>query len=370
MVAASSPALALLLAASFASPALTVSSSSVPTDPFAATEGILQARLAAGDGPAEGLLQQLHNLAAARTLLGILNGPAATPLRQTIDLAVAASRFQQETLGTHSHPVAVARFDGPVPALRELAARHGATLGPDQADALQALDALPAEARNALTTFVAAFLALEDTSRAAFAEYTPPAVDFAARGFAEPLPFDGLHLGFDAASILAARSVFLATIPPLAEALQHLAAPQSHSATLSVPPAFSIDLATDSDTFAANESFVLVLDSGGDDTYNNNAGGNNIGGTCTTGPGAQAAGLLDLGGGADHYGNAASPGSCGVTGGGSTGAGVRVDGGGDDHYVADSRGANGGGSLGVGLLLDAGGADRYDAAVGLSCSAC
>jgi len=120
-------------------------------------------------------------------------------------------------------------------------------------------------------------------------------------------------------------------------------------------------------------SVVLLLDTGGADTYQMPAGANTPGESLVSvhidlggddkyeavgggqGSGQRGVGLLwDLGGGADSY----KVGDAGQ-GSGGQGVGVLFDDGGDDTYTGE-RGVQGAGIDGVGLLMDLGGNDKYE----------
>jgi len=143
--------------------------------------------------------------------------------------------------------------------------------------------------------------------------------------------------------------------------------------------------------------YALLVDQGGDDTYENNAGGNLLDllrgppsspapkkeparGCHTFGvdyPGecVSAVGLLIDGAGNDTYGvfNAPDPDDDGfctadplvrritTIGAAFAGVGVLVDGGGDDHYAGKTAALGSGHFAGVGILRDEGGNDTYTA---------
>ncbi len=161
-------------------------------------------------------------------------------------------------------------------------------------------------------------------------------------------------------------------------------------------PVLRLDLDGGNDLVA--HDYMLSVDSGGDDVYLNNAGGNLIdvrrgpagSGAMSTQPSRgcvnpaydllagecviSEALLVDVAGN-DTYGRTAPPdptldGLCTadplvsrvMTGGvGSWGVGILLDGGGDDHYLAKSIALGAGHFGGVGILFDAGGNDRYEA---------
>ncbi|HEX2022168.1 MAG TPA: hypothetical protein VHH36_05605, partial [Candidatus Thermoplasmatota archaeon] len=287
--------------------------------------------------------------ATARLLLEALHvsGPSSAATA-----AEVVGRAQAAGLGVAwQEHVPAARHALPGEALRELAARHGATPTPAQERDLAALDALDEPLRGALTRTVDAFLDLDAASRAAFAAPAAGAV----------LP-----------DVLAARAALVEAIGELRDA--RIAASKSHAPTLQMPPVFSIDLENTPDAYAATEPFVLVIDAGGSDLYLNNAGGNNLGAgnACpdvlfSAPPPSRvnvpATALVDLGNGDDRYGSAATPRSCGANGGAVEGVGLLLDEGGNDTYLGGGYGVNGGGAFGgIGALLDLAGNDAYSVA--------
>ncbi|MHB1261528.1 MAG: hypothetical protein ACYC2H_07410 [Thermoplasmatota archaeon] len=138
---------------------------------------------------------------------------------------------------------------------------------------------------------------------------------------------------------------------------------------------------------------ILIVDSGGDDTYTNSAGGANPTGLIVPGPnpaggnGLAISVVADLGGNDDYtYSGEVSV----LQGSGSVGGlGILVDTDGDDRYFADFErttvgpalvagvgtyyidgGAQGTGYAGLGLLLDAWGDDVYDQRISSSQGRC
>lgn len=212
---------------------------------------------------------------------------------------------------------------------------------------------------------------------------------FSSNG-AESLPLDSPATleaaGVNVPQLLAARLRLLEAMVELHEAFGQsdasgYASPSSHETIDEgvqvedddVGGVLSINLSTHNNTY--EDDYALLLDRGGDDTYNNNAGGTSkrlrstpraaalgdFGGNDSykgrNGGGVLGTGfLLDMGSNSDTY-NATGGGS---NGGGGAGLGFLMDAGGDDAYNAPGGGTNGGGVTGgKGFLLDAGGNDKY-----------
>lgn len=100
---------------------------------------------------------------------------------------------------------------------------------------------------------------------------------------------------------------------------------------------------------AEQDGTLLIIDTGGDDTYASAGANGGRGQTVSVG--------IDLGGN-DTY--RAPPNRLSSFGAGILGIGVLWDDGGDDHYDADQR-SQGAAFFGVGVLLDTGGNDTYKA---------
>lgn len=147
---------------------------------------------------------------------------------------------------------------------------------------------------------------------------------------------------------------------------------RSDGSTLQIGGVLSIDLSTSHDTYT--EDYKFQIDAGGNDSYNNNAGGANASGTST-----DAAALIDLGG-HDTYNGRNGGGQYLVTVESPSfpknpsdliqrpslpkkgeAAGFLLDAGtGDDTYNGEAHGSNGGGRRGIGLLVDTDGDDTYN----------
>lgn len=155
--------------------------------------------------------------------------------------------------------------------------------------------------------------------------------------------------------LIVARDRVLSAIMDLQEAQQEAS---TAAQDVEACPLLAIDLDGSDDEYT--KPCAVIVDTGGEDRYRNNAGGNNwVQGSCSTDRLGRAGLLVDLGG-SDLY--QPNPGSCGVNGGANGGVGLLVDTSGSDRYEAASNGANGGAaSGGVGALIDLAGSDQYHA---------
>jgi hypothetical protein len=247
---------------------------------------------------------------------------------------------QAARLGVAPVGVATVHHQDLAEAVRALIARHS-EVTEDTAGSLARLETLPTSENAALTAVVDAFIAFDDAVRRRKQAVSP--VD----------PMGGLT------DVLAARAALFDSAA--AASRQSSMSSAFDGSPLQLPPWFALSTGVVNDSYAVD--FVLTIDMGGDDSYQNNAGGSNVhGGACefaTVTPSAAAA-LIDLGG-RDTY---ESGRSCGANGGGAAlGAGFLYDGGpGDDSYIAGGFGTNGGGDFGgVGFLYDESGATSYKA---------
>lgn len=276
-------------------------------------------------------------------------------LDRGIELVHAATDLQAERAGLS--PVDAA------PPAHELTAREAAAafLGPDASASLAPLDELGPRVSTALADVIVAFAALETASEASFGSADPAML--ASEQAGSPLEaWQSQNL--DPRPALAARAAFLDAVGDFADAL---ATTSDHEdVEIHEPPALAIDLGAQDDTYT--EDVRLLIDVGGDDTYDNNAGGNGLSFSELIPPedasGQPAAALVDLNG-ADTYGDIALDlwdRRSAANGGAFGGVGVLVDDGGNDVYAAYADGVNGGAFAGVGLLLDIAGYDTYDAA--------
>ncbi|MGB0652613.1 MAG: hypothetical protein ACPGQL_05385 [Thermoplasmatota archaeon] len=284
------------------------------------------------------------------------------------------------------------RYDGPSEAIRDLLRRHDVKADPAQQSLIQSLNTLPPAIANALTRLVASYILLEDAShmlhrypiRSVMNDHDLPyskataALLFDARinileeaeRFADAIGYPGLN---DTVPGMAASSN--GNDGPL---------PLMLGEEIRVPPVFALDIDALDSTYT--DDYFLVIDVGGNDRYDNNAGGSSVmdpdrilvGDPCedhaqppTVDPTVRTyAALVDLAGN-DVYGGR----PCGVNGGGYYGVGFLYDRDGDDQYLSShsttciqilgtgiGRGAcavNGGGLRGSGALIDAAGNDQY-----------
>jgi len=166
-------------------------------------------------------------------------------------------------------------------------------------------------------------------------------------------------------ALLKARTEVLRATTELAQALEGEDRPQNPDPCepLQLPPLVSIDLAGCDNHYPRD--FRLLVDVGGDDIYQNNAGGTGIDlDTCETLQPREttpAAALIDLGPGDDIVGDPSDPRGCGANGGAVFGMGLLLNEKGDTRYHGAERGVNGGGSYGLGALIDFSGNDTYRA---------
>ncbi len=292
--------------------------------------------------------------------------PIPAHLQANLDLAndlvaldgfAAAKRAtvgQAHTIGW-TLPTSVPTPDHALPsqAALELTARYGMDLDDADRAELQALDALEAPVRDALAGLLNGFLAMDDASRAAYADADADALQAALDDETTSLDDLGLDLG----NVLAARNQFLdrATVFQGAWSMR-----TSNGPGVSQCPALALDLDGIDTTYTNNCAFTL--DVGGNDVYENNAGGSKItnvdaGNGCILDRVGATGAALDLDGD-DRYGTGKW---CGQNGGGFLGTGLLIDQAGNDTYTAGNQGTNGGGALGTGLLIDQAGDDTYTA---------
>ncbi|MGB0653523.1 MAG: hypothetical protein ACPGQL_10020 [Thermoplasmatota archaeon] len=345
----------------------------------------------------------MHPVAAALAVLLLIPvatpelDPAHLPLEQGLaqqleglqadglDGAVAAARlasgWQAERLG---HSLAAARVphvesEGPTAALLALAASTGHPFDA-QDPAAARLDDAPESLHVTLTAFIDAFHALW---LAADAFYGPLAADDGAlltegdEALIQRLAAGDLPAALDPSQILAARLAFLDATMEVRSVLledQEVLSWRTAQPGIVQPPLVALDLQGGDHTYRKESKVVLLLDAGGDDVYNNNAGGNiihplpsswnclphQVVGYWSMG---RAAAAVDIGGGNDLYNPIAQDGGgggCGITGAGYFGVGFLFDDLGNDRYNGERRGMNGGAYRGgIGFLLDGFGNDRY-----------
>lgn len=320
--------------------------------------------------------QQERNLATTRALLaGLPSHVGGDGLDAALWAANEAGSWQLAALGASHERLAVeasayATLSG---AVRGIAARQDAGGALDGA-ALARLDALPPELQIPLRDTLVAFLAFYDATAAGFETASIDTLPMETVRFdVRPdgaLDGDGLPLLSRAklavvlGPAIAARQDFLGTLPALRAALVGTPpAPHGACAPIVIAPVLALD--TEGCISIYSENVALSIDAGGDDVYQNNAGG--FPGTpCsfTVPSGAGASALVDLDGN-DRYVDA--PGAvgtipgvlCGTNGGGFYGAGLLVDLEGDDVYERIGLVANGAGNRGLGLVIDTAGSNRY-----------
>lgn len=316
----------------------------------------------------EPMLDTAHaNLDTTEAILSTA-GEARPSLQRTMGTATEVTEHHARLIGVPTPSQMeepTPRHEKPSTALADLASVTGTQLTVQQHAELADLDDLPGPVAEALTDLVDAHLATIDTTDQAIARWADvPSPDDPAQAMGALTDRPGGDAAADALGrLLAARSSLLEATIELERALDTQG--PIPSADVSVPPAFSIDLGDREDSYTAN--VTLLVDAGGDDTYQNNAGGNGLGAGCpevaprvpdpTKRP-PRAAAAVDLDG-EDRY---ISGSDCGVNGGGWFGSGLLIDGAGDDLYRGGDRGTNGGGQgYGLGLLVDSAGQDTYEA---------
>ncbi|MGH7319498.1 MAG: hypothetical protein ACRELA_07725, partial [Candidatus Rokuibacteriota bacterium] len=316
------------------------------------------------------LVQEQRNLATARELLALVDQRAGQDdLAWSIEAAKIATRHQSDSLRlAWENPVPLPGHAAPRDAVLALMGRVGMEPTAAQLADVEALDQLPEPLRGALARFVDAFLALDTAATLAYADVDLAALRALTDRTAEPggnAPLPGALLasaGVDLPPVFATRNQFLDAVLAVRAALDAVGPGPVAAASVSLCPALALDLDGVPSTYT--EDCFLVLDRGGNDVYQNNAGGNGfntLGGLCALVAAHPAAALVDLGGGADAYGDPVAARRCGANGGGVLGVGFLLDAGGSDTYTAWREGTNGGGSGGVGFLLDSSGDDTYNA---------
>jgi hypothetical protein len=299
---------------------------------------------------------------------------------QVTDRLLAAT--PPAVLGDRSQPSDTATAP-PSILVGELLDRHDRELTPRQEAQTRALDRLDPEPRRALATVLEAFLAFEDAGQAyvAASDGAPAGVSLAeAHAALEALPAEELdaataterlqEAGIEPTQIplpqleqvLEVRNRLLAASLALDDALEANPSAPSLAQDLDLCPTLAISLSNEGTTY--EQDCRLIIDAGGPDRYENNAGGTNMvdrKAACNSFDIPQdnnATALVDLGG-HDRYGDPADPTDCGSNGGGWAGVGFLLDVRGDDTYVAGNGAGNGGGFDGVGTLVDLHGDDRY-----------
>lgn len=253
------------------------------------------------------------------------------------------------------------------------------------ASTVDALDALDGPVGDALADLFTSFQRFDQATEGALAHLDPATVPTLDEPPAKPGPvpaWDGQQAGgppaaqahvaspptVDWTTTVAARAALIDAIVELEHALSlEPDAPTRGVPSVTVPGVVALDLDGVDNHYTAN--YALVVDVGGDDRHENNAGGSAVAqDPCDLGlapgfPGAPgAATLVDLAG-EDTYGDASAACPWAQTGGGYLGSGLLVDAGGSDTYQAQVA-STGSGLAGTGLLIDAAGDDTYDGARG------
>lgn len=341
---------------------VTVSSLSTPV-----VQRLKQRNISADDqlnvGVGPQLAAQQTKLQGARTLLttaepestGTKNSLATTTRLTETGFRVQVARLQTDSQPTDPGNVGLPTTTPPdhhtvVAATTAILEAHDAKLTDEQAAELHKLDTLPESRRHELTDVLNAYLGYYRTVQATD--------------------------GTDVQRVRAAQLRLLREAADLEAALDDSAARDSDGSgsegrkrpTVRIEGLVSIDLSRSATTYT--EDYQFQLDVGGDDTYNNNAGGANA-----SGNGTDVAAVIDLGG-SDTYHGRNGGGLYRVTKASPSppakekrlflpkkgeAAGFLLDAGtGDDTYITSAHGSNGGGKRAIGLLVDAGGADTYN----------
>jgi hypothetical protein len=332
------------------------------------------------------LLPNARRLPAAVALLLLLApgaamlapAAAAQPGNAPTDALGDAVALARDLTEMQARDLGFAVVDGPAPqafaapsdAVAALLARFDVAPSAEQAEAIAVLDALPASKGEALAGVIAAYLGFEAATSGAYASADGDALAAAvarSRASAQALglgaPADVApslsELGVDLAPVFGARIRVLEATEAFARVY---ASGEPGADAVPFPPipgVLILDLQGRNDIHALNAA--LSIDVGGNDRYDNNAGGVSRGVGCARLDPFAAAVLIDLAGNDLRAGIRTGTLGCGTNGGGAGGAGFSFDLGGADLYEAGQDGANGGSLHGVGFLFDAAGVDSYDA---------
>ncbi|HVE46138.1 MAG TPA: Calx-beta domain-containing protein [Acidimicrobiales bacterium] len=335
-------------------------------------------------------LKELHGLASSESERSATGGKTALGVSPALALAKDRTAAAATVLGLAlSEPqTSSISHASPSEAAADLLTASGVTPSPAQQAGLVSLDGLAPASRSALTDLLDAFAGFQAANTKAYADADqaqlakvvalavspapvtapvdgalPGGIPVLGAGLREPgelLRSTGLDLGpvLSARDLLVDAASAMAEARPAASALSkaapdgpavHLQAASPVPPAVSVPGVLAIDDVGVDNLYTAN--YLFVLDIGGNDIYQNNAGGSGLG----------AAALLDLAGD-DEYGIKGGPGlNNGKNGGGTFGSGLLIDVEGDDVYTAGNNATNGGAGGGTGLLVDGGGNDVYKA---------
>lgn len=351
-------------------------------------------------------------VAAAGTLADAIEARSeAGDLQRAVSIALTAERTEAGPLGgeaSTARSVNGPDHAKPSAAAFDLLDRHGVTPTEKETGNIQALDDLPEPSRSALTDFLNAYIAYEKATSDAFEDvnrtrltrsWTPvhnTRFDLRESDVTRSIVAHKIvrnntaresmkAAGVDVSRVVSTRDKLLTASKDLESTLEPGETETSGTEPVRVDGVLAIDLRESKNTYTDN--YALVLDGGGSDTYQNNAGGNNLADhTCDTNvtdEQVKSAALVDLGGD-DVY---AAARGCGQRGGAQLGSGFLLDAGGDDTYTDRNEnttgtytwgdnvnrtsevsigigrlGTNGGGAQGgIGFLLDVSGDDSYEA---------
>lgn len=367
-----------------------------------AAEAAVQSRMSFVGGivpeEARGPLQQeLRNIDTTRRLLDINDRDDLSRMEKGVRITQEAAQHQIRTLGVEGDidPAPAPDHATLDEALDALFERYNVTPTAEQREELQALDRLSAEDRERLRDVVDWYLAFDRATRDAFEGVEPVENPYRDKledlrekmsrhdptskqaksvrtEYAETARQAATAMGTDSdltpaemeakraflrslAKVIVTRTQLVEAVAVFHEDADPMPGPAPASNDpIEVPPAFAIDPFGEDTTYS--NDVALLVDLGGNDDYNNNAGGNNLdGGNCDLTAVRAAAVAVDFSG-EDTYDTGRD---CGANGGGRQGAGVLIDAGGSDWYHAGKGGVNGGGRAGVGFLMDLGGSDTY-----------
>jgi hypothetical protein len=309
-------------------------------------------------------------------LVGVSGGSnqsRAVPNGLVRALAVARERTaeQAKAIGLRvTEPPAPDAHQSPSAAALDLLRSNGVLAGAAEQDRLSILDGLAPRARSAVTGVLDAFAAFQSANNRAYADIDMGELTEAVAQIEVPRTDAGpvdpgavlRNARLDLGPVLSARNLLLDAVSRLSLSWSSPAAVSESDPSdegpavqavggppgISVPPVLAIDPAGEDNLYT--ESYLFVLDVGGNDVYQNNAGG-----------GVGTNSLIDLAG-TDEYGDRDGPGQdSGKNGGGYYGSGLLIDAKGDDVYTAGRYATNGGAGGGTGLLVDGAGSDIYSA---------
>lgn len=361
-------------------------------------------------GMASRLGTQRTNVRGARAILNIMNGTQSGKNSETVRLAETGVKLQVAQLSQSDRPIAPSNVDlpdietpaheSPSAALFALLGQNSNSLTAAEASDIRALDDLPEPTRSELTDVIDAYIAYKTVTRELVTDINRTQLRTINHDWTR-MEHVNSDVKTNAPKVRAAQVDLLESAEDLDNALSQqdspsLAGTASHSLPCSTINcnitdttgiidnntgiSFFINLHKHDNNYSQN--YNLLIDRGGNDEYNNNAGGAGITNSAALidlqgtdkyfgrNGGANAAGagfLFDNGNGDDNYtagGDRTNRLGFGTNGGATQfGQAFLVDAGGSDEYFAGSNGTNGGGRfVGRGLLVDAGTQnDTYDA---------